>query len=196
MNFQSVPVSGASGRRLYLAGLVSTVVLAGCASLVPKSLDVSQSQILDAVSQRFPYQRKVLEVFDLQLTRPRVAMLPDRNRVGLDLDLGLQDSLLTRREYKGVVHLTTGLRYESGDGTVRLQGVKLERLAMDGLSPGLNARLQQVAGLLAEQQFEGQPIKQFTREQLDRAAMLGVRPGALTVTSSGLSMALEPIQKP
>lgn len=168
--------------------------LAGCAALVPKQMDVSEDQILAALAAQMPYRRKVLEVIDVQLDRPRLKMLSERNRMALEMDLRGEETLFTRRTFDGVLGVSSALRYETGDGTVRLQDVKLERLTMQGLSEANAARLSKVVGWWAEQQLEGQVVRQITREQLDRAAMAGVRPGALKVTPQGVTMMLEAIR--
>lgn len=176
------------------ASVVGAGVLSGCAALVPREIDVSEAQILAALSQNLPYRRKLLEVIDLQLDHPRLAMLADRNRVGLQLDLRGEETLFTRRTFEGMLGLTSALRYESGDGTVRLQDVKLEKLSLQGLSEAQSAHLTKAVAWWAQQQLEGQVVRQISREQLDRAAMAGVRPGALTVRPGGVTMSLEAIR--
>lgn len=198
MNEMKTP--GLQTRRRWLWGaLVGGCALgagafSGCVAWVPREIDVSEAQILAALNQNMPYRRKLLEVIDLQLDRPRLAMLADRNRVGLQLDLRGEETLFTRRTFEGVLGLTSALRYESGDGTIRLQDVQLEKLNLQGLSEAQSARLTKAVAWWAEQQLEGQVVRRIAREQLDRAAMAGVRPGALTVRPGGVTMSLEAIR--
>jgi hypothetical protein len=168
------------------------VLLQAC-STVPHEYEISEAQIMQALTQRLPYERRVLEVVDLRLARPRLSFLPERNRLGLELDVSVQDQLFTRRELQGVVALTTGLRFETGDRTIRLQDVQLERFKIEGLSEALSSRLNRVAGLLTEQQLEGMVLRQFTQAEVDRASRLGVRPGAFKVGAHSVILQLEPI---
>lgn len=187
-------------RRRMLTGLglgalaVASGNLVGCASLVPREIDVTEAQILAALSKEMPYRRKLLEVIDLQLDHPQLAMLSDRNRLGLQMDLKGEETLFTRRTFDGVLGVSSALRYESGDGTVRLKEVKLEKLALKGMSETASAQLSKAVAWWAEQQLEGKVVRQISREQLDRAAMAGVRPGVLTVKPGGVTMSLEAIR--
>lgn len=187
-------------RRQVLRGAGALVSLglpglwAGCASPVPSEFTLSERQILAALSERFPANRRVLEVFDVRLASPRLKLLPAEDRLMLGFDLGVQERLLSSRTFKGNLMFSSGLRYDAGDATIRLDRVRRENIALDGLPSLLASSVNRWGGLLAEELLDGTVVHTIDRTAIDQAARMGVRPGALKVTSGGVTMTLEPIR--
>ena len=166
----------------------------GCASPVPSEFTLSERQILAALSERFPANRRVLEIFDVRLASPKLKLLPAEDRLMLGFDLGIQERLLASRAFKGHLMFSSGLRFEAGDATIRLARVRRENIALDGLPSLLASSVNRWGGLLAEELLDGAVVHTIDRAAIDRAARLGVRPGALKVTDGGVTMTLEPIR--
>lgn len=167
---------------------------AGCATSLSSEFTLSERQILAALSERFPATRRVLEVFDVRLSSPKLRLLPSEDRLMLGFDLGVQERLLATRPLRGTLMFSSGLRFEPGDATVRLVRVRRENLAIEGLPSLLASSVNRWGGLLAEELLEGMVVHQVERALVDRAARQGLRPGALRVTSSGVTVTLEPIR--
>ena len=71
----------------FAAGIVAAG-LAGCAGLSgPRNVTLSQADLQSLVERQFPLQRRLLEVIDVNVARPSLRLLPERNRIGTDLDL-------------------------------------------------------------------------------------------------------------
>lgn len=187
-------------RRRMLRGAVALSSLGlpglwvGCASPVPSEFTLSERQILSALSERFPANRRVLEVFDVRLASPRLKLLPAEDRLMLGFDLGVQERLLSSRTFKGNLMFSSGLRYDAGEAAIRLDRVRRENIALEGLPSLLASSVNRWGGLLAEELLEGAVVHTIDRTAIDQAARLGKRPGTLKVTSGGVLMTLEPIR--
>ena len=185
-------------RRLVL-GLASTgvavlVALAGCASglLAPKSVNLSERELADLVNRAFPLDRKLLEVVDLHVSAPRLKLLPERNKLAVDLELDGADRVFGK-SFKGRLAFESGLRFEPSDQSLRLAQVKVNELSLDsgGAAPALSQRL---GAALAEKVLEGYPLHRLSEDRWAQLKKYGVQPGAVRVTGGGLEMALEPMR--
>lgn len=186
-------------RRGALGGL-AVLVLAGCSALpfnnpfVPRTIEVSQEQLLAQVSGQFPFNRRMLDFFDVTVSTPRLTMLPQENRIATELDVDTGRTLLTDG-VKGRLALSYGLRYEPGDQSVRLADVRLDRFQMDGVPDALKTRTGRLGSVLAEELLSGFTVYRFKPEDLKMALGLGFKPGAIRVTERGVALTLEPAAK-
>ncbi|MBP8272562.1 MAG: hypothetical protein KAX42_11885 [Sphaerotilus sp.] len=187
-------------RRQMLRGAMALSSLAlpglwvGCASPGPREFTLSERQMLGVLSERFPANRRVLEIFDVRLASPRLKLLPSEDRLMLGFDLGVQERMLTSRTFKGNLMFSSGLRFDTGDSTIRLTQVRRENIALEGLPSLLASSVNRWGGLLAEELLEGAVVHKVEQAAIDQAARLGLRPGALKVTDGGVTVTLEPIR--
>lgn len=179
---------------LALASVGLPGLWAGCASPGPREFTLSERQILAALAERFPANRRVLEIFDVRLASPKLKLLPSEDRLMLGFDLGVQERMLTSRTFKGHLMFSSGLRFDTGDSTVRLARVRRENIALEGLPSLLASSVNRWGGLLAEELLEGAVVHKVEQTAIDQAARLGLRPGALKVTEAGVTVTLEPIR--
>lgn len=169
-------------------------LIAGCAGLFgPRTVEVSQAQLEDLLARRFPVTRRVLEIFDVTVSAPRLRLLPEANRVATDFDLASTDRLL-RAQHRGSLALTFGLRFELSDNTLRATQVKVERLQIDGAPAPLQRQLERLGTLLAEQALDNQALHTLRPKDVEAVQGRGYRPGELRVTPNGLVVTLLPIE--
>lgn len=190
----ALPTRVPSRRSFLLSGLGLVGMpawLAGCASLAGE-YTLSQAQLLQALIERFPVQRRFAEVFELRLTRPSLRLIPDENRLGLGLAVGLRETLLTRRDFTGQWAFSSGLRFDPSDASVRLSEVRTEDLAIDGLPEQLAMPVRLVGGRVVEEVLEGTAVHRFNDSVARRARQLGIQPDALRVTDTGVTLKLTP----
>lgn len=187
-------------RGILLAGGVSAVLaFTGCALRPPgpRTLEISEAQLVDRIAQQFPLQRRVLEVFELTLQDPRVRLMPDENRIGTDMAYMVgRPARPSSRTLRGRLRISYGLRLDAQDMTVRLQDVRVEPLSDDELSGPMTDHVGRMGGMLAEELLRDFVVYRIRPEDLKGAARQGYRPTQLTVVPGGLQLRLEPLSGP
>lgn len=187
----AIPRSTGRRRILTWAGAVLAPGLVGGCSVWggPRTIDVTQAQLQQAVERRFPIERRYLELLDVTVAAPRLLMRPDANRVATELEV-LVGERITRSQYRGAIALNFGLRFEPGDNTVRLTNVRVDRIDVDGASALLRQQLDRVGILLAEQSLNERPVYTLRAKDVEAMQGRGLRPGDIRVTSNGLAIDL------
>jgi hypothetical protein len=190
-------------RRFQLfALLISTIsLLLACATPAPqpKTLMISESKLAQLIAGQFPFNSKMLEVLDVNVNSPKISLDAANNRINTSLGLGVVGSgvigLLTKREYKGNLDLSYGLRFEPSDGTVRMTDVKLNKLNVDGAPELMERPISRLGVALAQKLLSDQVLYKVSAEDLAAAKGWGYKPGALKVAQGGLALTLDPIEK-
>ncbi len=173
--------------------------LQGCANLSqPRVITLSEAELSALVARAFPRQQQVLEVLDLQLSAPRLRLLPDANRLSVLLVVQAQERLRGGRG-RGELGFDSALRFEPQDASVRLAQVRVQHLdfvagaesslTLDALTslPGTAMR---IGRMLAERLLEGLVVYRIGNQRLAQLHQLGLQPGAVTVTARGLEITL------
>jgi hypothetical protein len=182
-------------RRHFLlpAAVAAAAMLVGCAAILgPRTVEVTQAQLEELLARRFPLTRRVLEIFDVTVSAPRLRLLPEANRIATDFDLASTDRLL-RAQHRGTLGLSFGLRFEPSDNTLRVTQVKLERLQIDGAPAPLQRHFERLGTLLAELGLDDQVIHTLRAKDVEAVQGRGYRPSELRVTPRGLLITLLPI---
>jgi hypothetical protein len=175
------------------AAIAATALLVGCSAILgQRTVEVTQAQLEQLLAQRFPLTRRVLEVFDVTVSAPRLRLLPESNRIATDFDLGSTDRLL-RSQHSGALALSFGLRFEPSDNTLRVTQVRVERLQIDGAPMPLQRQFERIGTLIAEQSLDDQVIHTLRPKDVEAVQGRGYRPSELRVTPRGLLVTLLPI---
>jgi len=173
--------------RLAIAACAA-VTLAACAGFGgPRVITFSEADIAKALARQVPVERRLLEVFDVHLGVPSVKLLPETNRLASELDLSVGDRL-SGRDWRAHLALDYALRYDDADSAIHLSEVRVRRLQADTDVPSRQA--DRIAAFVAERLLEGATLYRFKPEDLRTAQGLGVKPGAVTVTSRGVEVTL------
>ncbi|MEP6876512.1 MAG: DUF1439 domain-containing protein [Burkholderiales bacterium] len=181
-------------RRAWMAGLavVAAGLAAGCAGLFgPRTIEVSQAQLQEAVERRFPIERRYLELLDVTVAAPRVMLRPEVNRLATEFQVLVSDRVF-RAQHRGTIALNYGLRFDPSDNTVRLTNVRIDRFDIDGAPALLSQQLDRVGVLLAEQTLNERPVYTLRPKDVDAIQSRGYRPSDLRVTPNGLTVTLLP----
>ncbi len=117
-------VPRAPGRRRFLAAAIGAVgvcvSLAACAStfpFIPDHYTFSRGDVQKAVARKFPYQKTVAQVVDVSLANPAVNLLPDQNRVAVQLDANFASPFL-RGPVSGKFTVSGQLAYDAPSRSV------------------------------------------------------------------------------
>jgi hypothetical protein len=170
------------------------LLVAGCAGLGgPRVITLTEGDLARLIERKFPFDRRVAEVFEVRVPAPRVRMLPEANRLATEFDVEASDRLFGRT-LRGRIALDYALRYDERDPAIRLTQVHVRRLTFDGTSAQSQALLERIGALIAEQALDDLAIYRFKPEDLRAAAGIGLAPGAVTVTPRGVEITLNPVQ--
>lgn len=173
--------------RLTMALLLPSGLI-GCTGLGSMlNVTLPRAELQALLEREFPHRRRIINLVDVDIAKPSLRLLPERNRIATDLELSATERLsgLTAR---GSMALDYGLRYEPTDASVRLTQVSVQDLQLDlagNLLSGVGARL---GVLLAERLLDDLSLY---RADPRRAAMLqraGITAATIEVTPSGVNV--------
>lgn len=183
-------------RALALGGLGAVWLFRGSARAAglgeARSITIGETELARLVEQRFPFEWRVPDLADARATQPRLRLLPQANRLVLDVQMQLTERVLGTA-YRGQMVFDAGLRYDAADPAVRLVQARVRSFRFDSLPGEFAASVNRIGRELAEQMLEGQPVYRPRAEDLKTAELLGYRPGAITVLAGGVRIALEPL---
>lgn len=175
------------------AALVACSLLASCAGLVgPRQVELPLHKLQAGIERRFPLNNRALELFDVQLTRPRLSLIPETNRVALTMDASIAPPFL-RKSWTGNLAMSGRLYVDAARGQVLMAEPRVDRFAIDGMDESRQRQMTKVANLLADQLVREMPVYSFRPEDLRFAGVRFV-PTAITATRSGLVVSAEPVR--
>lgn len=155
----------------------------------PPGYAVSAEQLQQAVAQRFPLRYPVAGMLNLDLRTPRLRLLPEQNRLRAEMAVEASGPALNR-VHQGGFDVDFALRYEASDRTVRAHQLRLSRLRFPSLRPEVVEMLNAYAPALAEQSLREVVLHQLRPQDLKAVEALGMQPGPITVTGTGLLIGL------
>lgn len=188
-----MPIESNARRRLLILPLAAAALLAGCASLTgPREVEVPLERLQRGLDERFPLQQRALGVFELQLSRPQVALLRDNDRLALSADVAVTSPLL-RHALQGSVALSGRLLVDNVRNAVVLSDARVERFTVGGTDTAMQGQLTAAANVIVERIVRDVPVYHFRPDEL---RYLGVQyvPTAIHTTRSGLSVRFEPVK--
>ena len=178
-------------RRLFLAAAAAgTLLISACSQAVPTKISVTQAQLEQGLSSHFPKQFPIAGLLQLEMQLPQLQLLPQSNQLQTNLQVQLSGSVL-RQVVRGQMQVRFGLAYEPKDRSVRAQRVEVLALELQDASPAMADMVQTYGLRMAQQALQGFALYTVPAEDLELADSLGLQPGAITVTSQGLDVAIE-----
>lgn len=181
-------------RRILLATLAvsGAALLASCASLLgPREVDLPLAKLQSSLDRRFPVDNRMLELFDVRLTRPQLAV-HEGDRVSLTVDATVAQSFL-RRPLAGSLAFSGRLYVDPARSGVFMAEPRIERFAIGGLDESVQRQLARAANGLMDQLVLDIPVYTFRMDELRYAGVQYV-PTRIATTPSGLRVSLEPAQ--
>ncbi len=170
-------------------------LLLGACAIVPRSITLSEAELQDQLARRFPMQRSVLELIDLELSDPLLRLDAASNRLDTELTLrGVERR--SGRSLQGRLALDYGLRFEPSDASVRLVQPRVRSLQFADMPPASSRRteaLQQMGVALAERLLDELVLYRLPQARVQALQRAGYRPGRLQLTPAGLEITIEPL---
>ncbi|WP_278652093.1 DUF1439 domain-containing protein [Pandoraea pnomenusa] len=182
------PSSSSRRRWLSLTGAaVFAAGLAACAGLpFGNDYTFSEAQLQRALDRKFPFDRHVLAVLDVNLSHPRLTLLPERNRLAVAVDATIVHPL-GGAPFTGTLAVESALAYDPATMSVVLRDPEVQNFTVDRLPERWSRQLNAAGALIATQLLQGAPIYTFKPEQLNIGGMPR-QPGEITVLSHGVNV--------
>jgi hypothetical protein len=176
-----------------LASLAACGLLASCASFVgPREIDVPLYKLQAGMDRRFPLDNRMLELFDVHLSRPQLDIVPDRDRIALTIDADVAPFFL-RQSWTGSLSLSGRLYVDPNRGGVFMADPHVDRLAIDGADESNQRQLTKVANVVIDKVIRDVPVYSFRMEDLRYAGVQFVPTNIRTVPGA-LRVTLEPVK--
>ena len=176
------------------AAVSGAVLLSSCASMLgPREVDVPLWKLQASLDRRFPVDNRLLELFDLRLTRPQLAV-HEGDRVSLAVDASLAQSLL-REPLAGSLVFSGRLYVDPARSGVFMAEPRIERFAIGGMDNLVQRQLTRAANGLMATLVLDIPVYTFRMEELRYAGVQYV-PTRIATTAKGLRISLEPARQP
>jgi hypothetical protein len=177
-------------KNLFMLALAGGL-LASCAGLVgPRDIEIPLSKLQSGLDRRFPVNSRALELFDIELSRPQLSVLPDSGRMAMSMD-ALVAPPFTRKSWRGSLVLSGRLFVDPARGEVLMAEPQVDRFTVDGVDPSRQRQLTGIANLLMDKVVRDVPLYHFRMEDLRYGGVQFV-PTRLATTPRGLLVSVEP----
>lgn len=153
---------------------------------------ISAASLHEALSARFPVRLDIQGLLQLQVTAPRLHLLPARNQLGAALLVQVSGAALDRPSQGGEADVVFGLRYEAADRTLRAHDMEVLALRWPGLPPEGAGTLQRVLPALAREAVGEFVLHEFSQKELALADTMGFEPEDIRVLDDGLLILFGP----
>ncbi|WP_170845063.1 DUF1439 domain-containing protein [Chitinasiproducens palmae] len=181
-------------RRLLKAGVFAGLACAlpGARSqtfpFIPQQYTFSRAQLQRAVERKFPYRQQVAQIADLTLTDPRLTLLPDNNRLAIDVAARVATALLAQPA-AGALRLSATPAYDADARAIVLRNAAVDRIDMGDYAGPYTGQINTAIASLVQSLLENYPVHTFKPEELSFAGV-HYRPGTMTVLRDGVRVTI------
>lgn len=168
--------------------IVAACLLASCASLMgPRNVEIPLSRLQEAVAGRFPFNNRYLDLLDIRVTNPKVALQPETNRIVTSMDTTIAPPFL-KNAWKGNLAVSGNLKFDPSRNALVLGDPRVEQFVVDGLDTPYASQIAKVGNLLVEQLLQDATLYTFKPEDLRYGganfilSKITTKPNSLVVT--------------
>ena len=168
-------------------------LLASCASIVgPRDIELPLHKLQAGLDRRFPMNNRLLELVEVELTRPQLSMQHEDGRIGLTLDASVTPPF-SRSAWRGNFALSGRLYIDPVRGAVLMGEPRVERFNVDGVDEARQRQLAKVANVLMDKVVADMPLYHFRPEEL-RYGGVQFFPTRIATSPRGLVVSVEPVR--
>jgi hypothetical protein len=146
---------------------------------------ISAAQLFEALSARFPLRFGVAGLLQLEVSAPRLLLLPARNKLGASL-IATASGPALQPVRPGDLDVVFGVRYEAADRTLRAYQPEILALHQPDLAPDIMQALQAMLPTLSREIAGELVLHRFTPRELALPDTMGFEPRTVTVMDDGL----------
>jgi hypothetical protein len=176
------------------AGMLAAILilmLGACAALLgPREVEIPLWQLQDALNRKFPFNSRYLEIFEIRVSNPRLALQPETNRLVTTMDASIAPPFL-KQSWNGSFTLSGALALDPARRAVVLTEPRMENFTVDGIDSRYTAQMARIGGLLAEQILRNVPLYTFGANEF-RYAGVTFLPSKIITKSNALVVTFEP----
>lgn len=154
--------------------------------LLPSHYTFPQAQLQRALEKRFPYEQRLMEIFTVQLSQPRLSLLPGNNRLRIEADMQIRTVL--GKSYRGQLAVQSGVRYEASQRALVLSQPELERFDLADL-PKISSLVSSLGHSVVEPLLRDYPVHKFQPDELQIAGIT-LSPSTIDVLPDGIRVGL------
>jgi len=179
-------------RQLFKAGLTLAMcgLLSSCASLTgPRKVEIPLHKLQAGLERRFPVNNRLMQIFDIRLSRPMLSIQPEQDRVALALEASVSPPFASDA-WAGSVAFSGRLYVDPGRPAVMMAEPRVDHLTV-GANREAERQLTRVANSLIDTVVRDTPVYAFDPQDL-RYAGIQYIPTRIETTRSGLLVTLEP----
>ncbi len=174
-----------------LAALATTGISRAAYNVWTNEYTFPRADLQSAIATQFPRKLRYMEMFDVNLSNPRLSLNEKTNRLITTVDAQIDNKLLMNKPVTGTLSMSSALKYDAATRAVRLDAPAVEKVDIAGVPAQYAPQLNAIGNAAAEQVLKDYPVYTFKPEQLE---MNGKRfePGAITVLSDGIKVEIKP----
>jgi len=134
-------------------------------------ISITEHQIRNKVAQKLPITKTYLLLFDITLLNPRIDLENGSNRIngGMDVKIGVKFNG-KNREVSGMIDISGGLKYVSGEGDFYLTDTQIETLFVQGVPEKYEQKVVETLKVFVSDYFNKNPVYSLKASDLKQAA--------------------------
>ncbi|HEX2532043.1 MAG TPA: DUF1439 domain-containing protein [Burkholderiaceae bacterium] len=176
-----------------VAAAIAALLLSACAGLLGTyEVNLPLYKLQEAMSRRFPFDHRYLELLDISVSNPRIALQPETNRLLTSMDALIAPPFL-KKTWHGTFTISGNLQIDPTRNAVILADPHMDSFTLDGVDPSMTRQIAKIGGLLAEQLLKREPLYTFKPEDF-RYAGASLIPTKITTKRNGLVVTFEPLK--
>ncbi|MDF3036183.1 MAG: hypothetical protein K0S28_1457 [Paucimonas sp.] len=173
--------------------LLLVMFVTACAGLSgPRRVELPLHQLQQAMSNRFPFNSRYLELLDINVSNPRLSLQPGTNRVLTSLDAFIAPPF-TKSSWAGTVTISGGLRFDPMRNAIMLSDPRMENFNVNGLDPMYSRQAGKIGSFLAAELLKDLPLYTFRPDEL-RYGNTRFYPSQIATTMNSLVVTFEPMK--
>jgi hypothetical protein len=166
-------------------------MLAGCSTLTgPRQVEIPLAKLQAGLDRRFPMNNRLFELLDLRLSHPRLSLLPESDRVAIQLEAYVAPPFM-QQSFTGTLAVSGHLYVDAARSAVFMAEPHVDSFTLSGIDSSRQQQLAGAANKLMDKLVRDIPVYNFRLEDLRYAGIQFV-PTRLVTTGSGLLVTLEP----
>jgi hypothetical protein len=171
--------------------LLASGLLASCAGFLgPRQIEVPLHKLQAGLDRRFPIDDRMLELFDVHLSRPQLILQPERDRVAVSMSAEITPPFVSR-SYSGMIEFSGHPYVDTARGGVFVADPRVDRFVLDGVDGPVQRQLTKLANFMMDKMLRDVPVYTFRMEDLRYGGVQFV-PTGIRITSAALIVKIEP----